>query len=105
MGEFCWKPDLKPWGGSVRPFGLWFMTGTNTDSSFTGLYVSTLPQMTIEKNFFATIQGQALPLGTVSLCGHDEHIIEFDVEAAWYQLALRPGWSNELEVKVYFSMD
>ncbi len=61
--------------------------------------------MTIEDNFLVTIQGQIVPPHTVTLCSHDEHVVEVDVEAAWNEMKLRPGWSNEIEVKLYFSTD
>lgn len=67
-----------------------------------GVYLSALPDMTIEDNFIATIQGQVIPSSTVALCSHDEHVLELDVEAAWNKMELQPGWANEVEVKLYF---
>jgi hypothetical protein len=70
-----------------------------------GVYISTLPQMTIDDDFMVTIQGQAIPRHTVSMDKADEHVLRIDVEAAWKELELDAGWSNEVEVKVYFAID
>lgn len=67
-----------------------------------GVYISALLEMSIEENFIATIQEQVIPPHTVTLCSHDEHVLEIDVEAAWNEMGLRPGWSNEVEVKLFF---
>lgn len=70
-----------------------------------GVYISTLPQMTIEGDFLASIQGQVIPPHTVSVDKADEHVLRIDVEAAWKEMQLDAGWSNEVEVKVYFTID
>ncbi|KAK9425724.1 putative Raffinose synthase Sip1 [Seiridium unicorne] len=70
-----------------------------------GVYISTLPQMTIEGDFMVTIQGQPIPPHTVSIDKADEHVLRIDVEAAWKEMGLKAGWSNEVEVKVYFTID
>jgi hypothetical protein len=61
--------------------------------------------MTIEGNFMVTIQGFPIPPHTVTICKDDSHVVEIDTEAAWKEMKLQPGWSNEVEVKVYFSID
>ncbi len=61
--------------------------------------------MTVEDNFLVTIQGATIPPHTVSVSKQDSHVLEIDTEAAWNEMQLRPGWSNEVEVKVYFSID
>ena len=70
-----------------------------------GVYISTLPEMSIEDNFMVTIQGSAVPPKTVSFCHHDKHVLEIDIETAWNEMGLQPGWSNEVEVKLYISVD
>ncbi|KAH8682208.1 raffinose synthase Sip1 [Xylariales sp. PMI_506] len=70
-----------------------------------GLYISTLPQMTIEGDFIATIQGSAIPPESVSINKLDSHVLQIDVEAAWNTMGLKAGWSNEVEVKVYFTLE
>lgn len=70
-----------------------------------GIYVSKLPELTIEDDFIATIQGQVIPRDTVSVSKDDEHVLEIDIQRAWEEMALRPGWGNEVEVKVTFSIE
>lgn len=48
-----------------------------------------------------TIQGKVLPLSTVSVSKASEFVLEVDVERAWKEMKLEPGWSNEVEVKIY----
>jgi hypothetical protein len=52
-----------------------------------------------------TIQGQAIPRTAVSISACDPNILEIDVEKSWNEMGLQPGWSNEVEVKVYFGID
>jgi hypothetical protein len=61
--------------------------------------------LTIEGDFMVTIQGQAVPPHTVSIDKADEHVVRIDIETAWNELGLKAGWSNEVEVKVYFAID
>jgi hypothetical protein len=53
----------------------------------------------------ATIQGQVIPPHTVSVDKADSHVLKIDVEAAWKEMELKAGWSNEVEVKVYFNIE
>lgn len=64
-----------------------------------------LPKLTIDGDFMVSIQGQAIPPDTVSIDESDPHVFLIDVEAAWKELGLKAGWSNEVEVKVYFAID
>ncbi|ROT39552.1 raffinose synthase Sip1 [Sodiomyces alkalinus F11] len=70
-----------------------------------GVYLSALPELTIADDFIATIQGRVIPVHTVSVSAADAHVLEIDVEKAWNEMALHPGWSNEVEITVYFSID
>lgn len=70
-----------------------------------GVYISRLPELTIEDDFIATIQNQVIPVEAVSVSKDDAHVLEIDVEKAWRDMTLHPGWSNEVEVKVFFSID
>ncbi|KAI0171635.1 raffinose synthase Sip1 [Pestalotiopsis sp. NC0098] len=70
-----------------------------------GVYISVLPKLTIDDDFMVSIQGQAIPPDTVSIDESDPHVFLIDVEAAWKELGLKAGWSNEVEVKVYFAID
>jgi hypothetical protein len=49
------------------------------------------------------ILGKVVPLHTVSISKVDGHVLEIDVAAAWKELDLESGWSNEVEVKIYIN--
>lgn len=70
-----------------------------------GVYISKLPQMNIAEDFMATIQGQVIPRHTVAMSKTASEVLEIDVEQAWKEMGLQAGWGNELEVKLYFSVD
>lgn len=70
-----------------------------------GIYISKLPEMSLEADFMATIQGQVIPPHTVSVNKTSSSILEIDIEKAWKELDLKPGWSNEVEVKIYFDIE
>ncbi|OAA44532.1 raffinose synthase Sip1 [Beauveria brongniartii RCEF 3172] len=65
-----------------------------------GLYVSSLPDMTIDDNFMVTIFGHPVPRDTVRISRNADTVLEVDVQTAWKELGLDSGWSNELEVTV-----
>lgn len=50
-----------------------------------------------------TIQGKPIPVHTVSVSKIDKHVLEIDVETAWTEMDLEPGWSNEVEVRIYIN--
>lgn len=52
-----------------------------------------------------TIQGQPIPPHTVSIDEADSRVFKVDVEAAWNEMGLESGWSNEVQVKVYFQLE
>jgi hypothetical protein len=52
-----------------------------------------------------TILGQVIPPHTVTLNRKDRHVLDVDVETAWREMGLTAGWSNEVEVKVYFRIE
>ncbi|KXJ91383.1 raffinose synthase Sip1 [Microdochium bolleyi] len=66
-----------------------------------GIYISTLPMLSLEDDFMITILGQAIPRHTASVRGL---VLSVDVAKAWSEMQLEPGWSNEVGVKVYFSI-
>ncbi|CZR55817.1 related to seed imbibition protein Sip1 [Phialocephala subalpina] len=68
-----------------------------------GLYVSTLPSMSFKDDMMITIQGKVIPLSTVQISKVDPHVLEIDVTAAWKELDLDAGWSNEVEVKIFIN--
>ncbi|PQK11122.1 hypothetical protein BB8028_0002g14400 [Beauveria bassiana] len=65
-----------------------------------GVYVSSLPNMTIDDNFMVTIFGHPVPRHTVRISRNADTVLEVDVQTAWKELGLDSGWSNELEVTV-----
>ncbi|KAK1829483.1 glycoside hydrolase [Podospora conica] len=66
-----------------------------------GVYVSSLPEMTIEGNVMVTIQGQIVPVHTVRVDEADGHVLAVDVEAAWKEMGLEPvRWTDEVTVVV-----
>ncbi|CAI4218647.1 unnamed protein product [Parascedosporium putredinis] len=69
-----------------------------------GVYISHLPTLTIEDDFIATISGRVIPPETVSISRHDPHVLEIDVEAAWKGVGEPVGWSNDIDVRVYFTL-
>lgn len=68
-----------------------------------GVYVSALPSMTIEGDFLVTIQEKPIPAHTVTISKADDHVVEIDLGTAWQEMELESRWSNQIEVKVYFS--
>ncbi|CAJ2500561.1 Uu.00g034140.m01.CDS01 [Anthostomella pinea] len=70
-----------------------------------GLYISSLPDMSIERDFMVTIQGQPIPPHTVTVNTSDRHVLDVDVETAWNEMGLKAGWNNEVEVKAYFDIE
>ena len=60
------------------------------------MYVSALPTMTVEDNLMVTIQGQVVPVRTVSVDKRDGHVILVDIEAAWKEMRLEAvRWTDE----------
>jgi hypothetical protein len=72
--------------------------------SITGLYISTLPNISFKDKLMITIQGKVLPVHTINVSKVSEFVLEIDVEKAWNELELDSGWSNEVEVKIYINL-
>ncbi|GKT43211.1 putative galactose dehydrogenase galD [Colletotrichum spaethianum] len=70
-----------------------------------GIYISKLPELTIEDDFLVTIQNQVIPVHTVSISKDHDSVVEIDIERAWQEMGLHPGWSNEVEMTVIFAID
>lgn len=70
-----------------------------------GFYISTLAKMDIGEDFMATINGQVIPPETVSVSKTSKEVLEVDLEEAWEKLKLKPGWGNEVELKLYFKIE
>lgn len=69
-----------------------------------GVYVSSLPTMTIDGDFLITIQEKVIPVHTVAISKADDHVLEIDIGKAWKEMGLESRWSNDVEVKVFFSI-
>ncbi|RYC62304.1 hypothetical protein CHU98_g3891 [Xylaria longipes] len=70
-----------------------------------GLYISDLPHMSIERDFMITIQGLPIPPYTVTVDQRDGYVLGIDTKKAWTDMDLSSGWSNEVEVKIYFDAE
>ncbi|KAI2472617.1 glycoside hydrolase family 36 protein [Annulohypoxylon bovei var. microspora] len=70
-----------------------------------GIYISSLPDMSIERDFMVTIQGQPIPPHTVAINADSDHVLNIDIETAWKEMGLEAGWSNEVEVKIYLDIE
>lgn len=69
-----------------------------------GVYISDLPNRTVDKNFMVMVFGQAVPRKTVwKEGGDDSTILAIDVLAAWKTMGLSAGWSNEVVVQIFVS--
>lgn len=68
-----------------------------------GVYVSTLPYLSIEGDLMVTIQGQPIPPHTVKK--GNASVLEIDIETAWNEMGLKSGWANEVEMKFYFPLE
>jgi hypothetical protein len=61
--------------------------------------------MSIERDFMITIQGLPIPLHTIVIDQRDSHVLSVDIQKAWDEMELSSGWSNEVEVKIYFDAE
>lgn len=68
-----------------------------------GVYISALPDLTLNEDFIVMLQDQAVPVETVRVSQNDEHVLEVDIEKAWADMKLEPGLKDEVEVKVSFA--
>ncbi|KAE8382964.1 hypothetical protein BDV26DRAFT_195902 [Aspergillus bertholletiae] len=68
-----------------------------------GIYISDLPDWSIDDNFMVTILGYPVPRKTVWKEGDGEQtkVLAVDILTAWKEMKLKPGWSNEVIVQVF----
>ncbi|KAL4890989.1 hypothetical protein BDV59DRAFT_76243 [Aspergillus ambiguus] len=67
-----------------------------------GVYFSLLPGWNVEDNFMVMILGRPVPRKTVRKeGGSGTTILAINVLAAWRQMRLDPGWSNEVTVQIF----
>ena len=65
-----------------------------------GIYISSVHEMSVEKDFLITIGEMVIPMHTVRIC-MDQPVLEIDVEKAWSEMKIQPGFSNELSLKIF----
>ncbi|PGH34935.1 hypothetical protein GX50_02286 [[Emmonsia] crescens] len=69
-----------------------------------GIYISDIDTRSIEKDFMVMLSGRAVPMCTVQMqpAGDDgQKVLAIDVAAAWKEMGLVSGWSNEVVVQVF----
>ncbi|CAD6578651.1 MAG: hypothetical protein ASARMPREDX12_008922 [Alectoria sarmentosa] len=64
-----------------------------------GIYLSTLRDKSVEDNVLVMISEKVVPARTVTIA-EQAPVLELDVEAAWEEMGLEAGWSNEVRVLV-----
>ncbi|PGH14700.1 hypothetical protein AJ79_02866 [Helicocarpus griseus UAMH5409] len=70
-----------------------------------GIYVSDLGTRTVQEDFMVMLSGRAVPVHTVQLKSAPgavgQTVLAIDVAAAWKEMGLSSGWSNEVVVQVF----
>ena len=64
-----------------------------------GIYVSSLHEKSVENDVLVMISEKVVPMHTVKIA-EQAPVLEVNVEAAWDELGLQAGWSNEARVLV-----
>ncbi|KAF1942148.1 glycoside hydrolase [Clathrospora elynae] len=66
-----------------------------------GIYISDLPQRSIENDFFAVLFGRPIPAHCASVSKECENVLEIDTVRAWKETDSKASWSNEVAVEVF----
>lgn len=66
-----------------------------------GVYHSDLPKKKIDDKVMVLVSGQPVPRHTVRKDA--DKVLAVDVHAAWKELGLNAGWSNEVRVQIFIS--
>lgn len=66
-----------------------------------GVYHSDLPQKNVDEKVMVLVSGQPVPRHTVRKDA--DKVLAVDVHAAWRELGLDAGWSNEVRVQIFIS--
>lgn len=66
-----------------------------------GLYISDLPERSMEDSLMVMIFGKPVPVEAVRISERDERVLEVDVERAWRESGEDAGWSNEVSVEIF----
>lgn len=64
-----------------------------------GIYISTLHERSVADNILILISGKVIPIQTVKI-SEEAPVLEIDVEKAWDEMGLEPGWNNEVNLSV-----
>ena len=64
-----------------------------------GIYISSLHEKTVEENVLVMISQKVVPVHTVTIA-EQAPVLEVNLEAAWNEMGLVAGWSNEVRVLV-----
>lgn len=83
---------IKIWT-SLKALGTW------------GIYMSNLPDISIEDNLMVLLFGQPIGLHCVKQSKDDEHVLEIDAARAWEEGEKRQTWSNEVQMELYVRCD
>ena len=65
-----------------------------------GIYISNLHSRSLEKDLLIMISGNVIPVHTVKIAS-EAPVLEIDIEKAWDEMGLEPGWGNEISVEVF----
>ena len=68
-----------------------------------GVWIQDLLERKVE-DMMVVIRGQAVPVECVSKGaeeGEEQSVLKIDVERAWREMMLKPGWGNEILVEVF----
>ena len=65
-----------------------------------GVYISTVHEKTVKNDFLIMISGIVIPMHTVKIC-QDKPVLEIDVEKAWNEVDIEPGFSNEATLEIF----
>ncbi|KAK3048550.1 hypothetical protein LTR09_010044 [Extremus antarcticus] len=73
-----------------------------------GLWLSNLGRLSVGENFMVIIFGQPIPQHCVTKADsinreakNNAGVLQIDVERAWKEMELEPGWSNEVSLEVF----
>lgn len=66
-----------------------------------GVYISDLPNKSIEEDFMVMIYGKPIPVETVSKSQTSAQVLQIDVEKAWRDSGEDSGWSNEVSLEIF----
>ena len=67
-----------------------------------GIYISKLRGLSVEDNFLVVMRNEAVPKEYVTI-NKDSPVLEIDIEHAWQDLGLQPGYGNEIDVEIMMS--